>query len=45
MTAKSRDNGPTDPKICTLRDNVHMNTKIVQCILTVYSTCPYKYNQ
>jgi len=27
------------------QDNVHMNTESVQCILTVYSICPYKYNQ
>jgi len=27
------------------QDIVHMNTESVQCISTVYSICPYKYNQ
>jgi len=27
------------------QDNVHTNTKSVQCISIVYSICPYKYNQ
>jgi len=27
------------------RPNVHINTESVQCISTVYSICPYKYNQ
>ena len=27
------------------QDNVYMNTEYVQCILIVYSICPYKYDQ
>jgi len=27
------------------QDNVHMKTEFVQCISTVYSICPHKYNQ
>jgi len=27
------------------QDNVHTNTESVQCISTVYSICPCKYNQ
>ena len=45
---------PTDSRYTTAcrskqslvkQDNVHVNTQSVQCIFTLYSICPYKYNQ